>query len=359
MSNSRTIVFVGTYNRGKGPGIHTFELDHATGSLRKIAETSDITNPSFLVLRADQRFLYTVCDLPGTGGSIAAFAVDPSTFALRLINTQPSHGKVPCHLSVDPAGRSLFVANYGDGAVASYPLATDGSIRPAGTVYQHQGTSVDASRQEGPHAHSITLDPAGRFVFVADLGTDEILGFKVDHAAGKMTPNEPFATKVTPGAGPRHFAFAPSGKHAYVINELDSTVIVYDYDATSGRLAQRQIVSTRDPAKKHAENYPAEVRISDDGRFLYGSNRRHENIVVFAIRTSDGTLTLVQHQSTHISEPRHFNLTPQGDYLISGNQSTNSLALFRVDRASGALHALDALTPVPVPVCIQFLSSTR
>lgn len=359
MSNPRTIVYVGSYNRGNGPGIHTFEFDHTDGSLQKLGEISGVTNPSFIVLRGDGRILYSVCEVAGVGGSVAAFAIDPATFALRLMNTQPAHGNVPCHICVDPAGRTLLVANYGDGSVASYPLAPDGSIRPAGTAYKHSGKSINASRQEGPHAHSINLDPAGRFAFDADLGTDEILCFKVDLTKGTMTPNDPFATKVTPGAGPRHFTFAPNGKHAYLITELDSTVIVYDYDASSGGLAQRQVISTRDPAKGSAENYPAEVRISDDGRFLYGSNRRHENIVVFAVSPTDGTLTLVQHQYTHIDEPRHFNLTPQGDYLISGNQRTSGLAVFRVDRATGKLAPLETIAPVTTPVCIQFLRAAR
>jgi 6-phosphogluconolactonase len=247
-----------------------------------------------------------------------------------------------------------MVANYSEGNVASYPIRGDGSIGEAGSVIQHTGTSADKSRQEGPHAHSITVDPAGRYAFSADLGIDKIFCYKLDPAAGKMTPGETPSTAVTPGAGPRHFAFTPDGRFAYVINELDSTVIAYAYEGAAGKLNQLQIVTTL-PHDWKGTNYPADIHVSPDSRFVYGSNRGHNSLAIFAVDRTRGTLTAVGHEPTRGQHPRGFNISPRGDFLLAANQDTSNLLTFRVDAQTGKLSVAGQIIVMPRPVCVQMI----
>jgi 6-phosphogluconolactonase len=252
----------------------------------------------------------------------------------------------------------VLVANYGSGSIACLPIRPDGRLGEATSSIQHEGSSIDPRRQQGPHAHSINLDAAGRFAFVADLGLDEVLIYRFDAAKGKLTPNDPPSTKVAPGAGPRHFAFHPTGRYAYVINELSSTVTALRYDARQGSLASLQTVSTV-PEGFDGRSTTAEVRVHPSGKFLYGSNRGHDSIACFAVDTATGKLTPIGHQSTQGKTPRNFGIDPTGSYLLAANQGTGNVVVFRIDPQTGMLRPAEQSITVPMPVCIKMTAPDR
>jgi 6-phosphogluconolactonase len=263
-------------------------------------------------------------------------------------------GSGPCHLVLDNEGRNILVANYGSGSVAVLPVAADGRLSEATDVEQHAGKSVNPRRQEGPHAHCVTLDPAGRRVFVCDLGLDKVMIYRFDSAKGELTPNDPAFAAVGPGAGPRHMAFRPDGRFAYVINELDSTVTALAYDAVSGALSEVQTVPTL-PPDFDGENTTAEIAVHPSGKYLYGSNRGHDSVALFEIAEDAGTLTFVETHDTGGRTPRHFELDPAGERLIVAHQATDTLVVCGVDGASGRLKPSGALVEAPTPVCVKFL----
>jgi 6-phosphogluconolactonase len=349
-------VYVGSYSAPDKPAIHQLDLDLATGALRPKAATSGIANPSFLALHPNRQFLYAVSEVSeyegAKTGAVAAFAVDPRTGGLTLLNRQASGGDGACYLSIASSGRHLLVANYGGGTAAVLPIGPDGRLGPAVSVVRHQGSGPDQSRQEGPHAHSIDLDLAGRIALVADLGLDKVMLYGFG-ANGTLTPNPtPFAT-LPPGSGPRHLAFGKSGAFAYVINELSSTVATFAYDAATGGLKSVQSLSTLPPGYT-GKSYPAEVAVSPDGRFLYGSNRGHESIASFAIDASTGLLRPTGHTPTGGSWPRHFAIDPTGAYLLAANQKSDSVVVFRVDRATGVLTPTPHRITLAAPACVIF-----
>jgi 6-phosphogluconolactonase len=349
-------VYVGTYAPADKPGIHQLDLDLATGELRAKAETSGLADPSFLALHPNRQFVYAVSEVSDyegqKTGAVAAFSVDATTGELTLLNRQASGGEGPCYITVDPSGRYALVANYGGGTVAVLPIGPDGRLGPATSTVRHQGSGPDKSRQEGPHAHSIDLDPAGRRALAADLGLDKVMvyGFGKD---GTLTPNAPPFVSLPPGAGPRHVAFGKSGAFAYVINEMSSTVTTFAYEAATGKLRNVQSVSTL-PAGYNGKSYPAEIAISADGRFLYGSNRGHDSIATFAIDGATGQLRATGHTPTGGSWPRHFALDPTGAYLLAANQKSDSVVVFKVERSTGALSPTGHRITVAGPACVIF-----
>jgi 6-phosphogluconolactonase len=350
-------VFVGTYTGGKSKGIYRLELDAAAGKLGEPKLAAESNSPSFLAIHPRGKFLYAVNEgsVKGKkGGGVSAFAIDRKTGGLTLLNQESSVGAGPCHLIVDAAGKHVLVANYGGGSALVLPIAADGSLQGASSFVQHEGKSVNPKRQEAPHAHSINLDKAGRFAFVADLGLDKVLIYRYDAARGTLTPNEPAAATLKPGAGPRHFAFHPSGKFAYVINELDSTLTAFDYDAGTGALRERQTLSTL--PKSHPGNSTAEVVVHPSGKFVYGSNRGHNSIAVFTVDPESGKLQAAGHQGHLIKTPRNFAIEPGGRYLLVGNQAGDSIGVFAIDQATGALTPVGEPVAVPAPVCIRFLA---
>jgi 6-phosphogluconolactonase len=351
-------VYIGTYTDKNSEGIYRFEMDPATGKLTSRALATKASNPSFLAIHPNQRFLYAVSEISTFGGkksgAISAFAIDRQTGDLSLLNQQPSGGDGPCHLVVDKQGKNVLATNYGGGSVCVLPIQDDGRLGEATAFQQHQGHSVDPQRQEGPHAHSVNLDAANRFAFVADLGLDKVLVYRFDSAKGALAPNNPPAVAVPPGAGPRHFAFHPDGKHAYVINEMQSSVTAMDYDPEGGVLKTTQTISTL-PKDFAGRSYCAEVQVHPSGKFLYGSNRGHDSIAVFAIDQASGTLTATGHQAAQIKTPRNFGIDPSGNYLIVANQDSDSLVVFRIDRETGELKPTGTVVEVPVPVCIKMM----
>jgi 6-phosphogluconolactonase len=349
-----SFVYIGTYtNTNRSKGIHAYRFHPEDGKLTKIGLVAETPDPSFLAISPNGQFLYSVSELEGkpTGG-VSAFRIDPQTAKLTLLNTVSSKGSGPCHVLVDKTGKCVLVANYGSGSVAAFPVKEDGSLGEATAFIQHSGSSVDKARQEGPHAHSVNLPADNHFMLAADLGLDEVLIYKFDAAKGTLTPNDPPFGKVKPGSGPRHFAFHPDGKYAYVISEMASTVTAFHWDGKRGALTEFQSVSTL-PADFKGKSTTAEIAIDKKGKFLYGSNRGHDSIAVFSI-ARDGKLTPIEQTLTQGKTPRNFALDPTGGYLFAANQDSNNIVLFRVDSKTGRLSAAGQTMEVGAPVCVTF-----
>lgn len=344
-------LFVGTYTSGKSEGIYIYRMNQLTGELKRAGSVQS-NNPSFLALHPDKRFLYAVNEVNNfdgkTTGAVSSFRINPTTGALTFINQQPSEGADPCHLTVDR--KSLLVANYTGGSVAVLPILRDGSLGAAIDVEQHEG-SGPREQQKSPHAHCIKLDRAKRFAFAADLGSDKVMIYRF---TGKLEPAQQPSATLHPGAGPRHLTFHPNGKYLYVINELDSSVTTFKYDPAKGTLTAFETVSTL-PRDFTGTSYCADVHISRSGRFLYGSNRGHNSIVVFAIDPHTARLRLVEHVSTEGKWPRNFVIDPSGRFLLVANQHTDNVVVFRIDAQTGRLTPAGQNAEIPVPVCLQFL----
>ena len=362
-SSAGSIVYVGTFTgmephgRGRAEGIYVGRMDPDSGALTLVHTVPGVDNPSFLALHPQQPYLYAVNAVPEhdgqPGGTVSAFAIDPATGALTYLNRQSSHGAGPCHVSVDHTGRWALVANYGGGSIAMLPIQDGGRLGPATDAVQHHGASVTPQRQAAPHAHSINLDPTGQFALVADLGLDQVLIYRLDRTAGKLVPNDPPAVAVAPGAGPRHLAFHPNGRYAYVINEINSTLTAFAYDGSSGRLNELQTESTL-PPDFSGENSCAEVRVAPSGRFVYGSNRGHDSIVIFAVDEATGRLSYVGHESSGGRTPRNFVIDPTGAFLLAANQDSDTVVTFRIDQPTGRLSPTGQVAAVPAPVCLRF-----
>lgn len=350
--------YFGTYSGGKSQGIYVARFDTRTGALADPVLAAESRNPSFLAVHPNRRFLYAVGEVNRVddrpGGGVSAFAIDGATGRLRALNRQSSGGAGPCHLACDGEGRHLLVANYGGGSVSVLPLDAEGRLGEATAFVQHRGSSVNRQRQEGPHAHWIEVDPANRFAWVADLGLDKLLAYRFDPSRGTLTPHEPPAVSLKPGAGPRHFAFAPDGTRGYAINELDSTITAFRYEASAGRLIELGSVSTL-PEGYTGDSTTAEIAVHPSGRFVYGSNRGHDSLAVFAVEAATGRLKLVEHVPTQGKTPRNFALEPGGRFLLAANQASDSVVVFRVDPETGRLTATGAPIVVGNPVCIVFV----
>lgn len=350
------LVYVGPYTAGtKSEGIYRAELDLATGALTPAKLAGKAVNPSFLALHPSGKYLYAVGEGGGPrGGTVTAFALDAAG-DLTPLNQQSSAGAGPCHVTVNKAGTYAFIANYGGGSAAALPILSNGRLGKATSVVQHRGSSVNKARQKEPHAHSINLDPANRFAFVADLGLDRVMIYCFDAARGSLTPNDPPFAAVQPGAGPRHFAFHPSGKFAYVINELNSTVTAFRYDPAAGALETIHSVSTL-PKGYQGNTSTAEVVVHPSGKFLYGSNRGEDSIAVFAIDQETGKLTPTSRQGKGVKVPRNFAIDPSGRFCLVANQSGNTVIVFKIDPTTGALAPTGQSIQVDAPVCVRFLA---
>ncbi len=353
---SRFLVYFGTYTGGKSSskGIYVARFDARTGTLGDPELAAEVANPSFLAIHPNRRFLYAVGESGGPqGGAVSAFAIERPSGLLKSINQVSSRGRGPCHLTVDATGRYVLVVNYSSGSTAVIALGEDGSLGESTAFVQHAGSSVNPKRQEGPHAHSVNLSPDNRFAVVADLGLDQVLVYRFDATRGSLEPNDPPFVRVAPGSGPRHFAFHPSGRFAYVINELASTITAFRWDGARGTLSEIQTVSTL-PQDFSGENYTAEVVVHPNGRFLYGSNRGHDSIAAFAI-DGEGKLSLIGLTSTEGSFPRNFALDPTGRWLFAANQRSDTVVLFRVDPKSGKLGSAGRTLRIGSPVCVRFV----
>lgn len=357
-------LYIGTYTGPKSKGIYRCVFDATNGSVSKPELAAESTSPSFLAIHPSQRFLYSVNEVPAVGGKkgggVSAFSLDPKTGELKAINQESSVGAGPCHLTVDREGKNVLVANYGGGSVAALPIADDGSLKEASAFVQHKGPGADPNRPVTPRGHSINVDAANRFAVAADLGLDQLLVYKLDAAKGTLTPNDPPATATAPGAGPRHFAFHPSGKMAFVINESNMTMTSFAYDAEKGVLKPLATVSTLPPGETKARGQStAEVVVHPSGKFVYGSNRGHNTIVAFAINEKTGELTLVGHQGEGIKTPRNFNVDPTGRWLLVGNQDGHNISVYRIDTTTGKLEPTGTTIEIGSPVCLRFVPQAR
>ena len=343
---------------GKGEGIYVYRMDQASGALEFSSKIAGVTNPSYLNFDPERRFLYAVNELKTfegkPTGALSAFSIDPETGELKFINKKPTQGTDPCHVIVDKTGKCALVANFMSGSVCVLPIQEDGSLRDATDFVQHHGSSVNPVRQAGPHAHATTLDEENRYAFVPDLGLDKIMVYKFDPCRGKLEPNDEQWIQVKAGAGPRHLAFNPNGRYAYLINELDSTLVAFAYDKKNGTLKEIQTVPTL-PKDFSGKSTGADVNVSPYGTFVYCSNRGHDSIVIYKIDQRTGKLTYAGHESTQGKTPRNFAIDPTGRFLLVANQDTDTIVTFRIDQQTGKLTSTGYVTKVPTPVCVKMI----
>ncbi len=350
-AQAERIAYVGTYTRGGSKGIYAYRFAPKSGKLTEIGLVAETSNPSFLAVHPNGRFLYAANE--NRQGTVTAFSIDPATGKLTELNQVSSKGSGPCHVAVDKTGKVLYVANYNNGSIAAYLVGTDGKLGEASAAVQHSGSSADPQRQRGPHAHSVNVSPDNRFLLVADLGLDQILTYHIDTAKGTLAPGDPPYTKLTPGSGPRHFAFHPKGKFAYACDEMVSKVTAFTYDAAKGSLTEIESVSML-PKDFSGDNSAAEIFVHPNGKFLYASNRGHNSIVEFAIDEKKGTLTPVDWTPTQGKNPRNFAIDPTGGYLFADNQDSGNIVVFRIDGKTGKLKPAGDDLKVPFPVCVVF-----
>ena len=352
------LVYVGTYTSRGAEGIYAYRYDPVAGALNLLGVTAGIVNPTFLDVHPNGEFLYAVNEtgeIDGQpGGALSAYQIDRESGTLTFLNRQSTIGSGPCHVTVDQTGRYAMAANYGSGSVAMLPILADGSLSQACDFHQHDGSGPNPRRQRGPHAHSVTVSPDNRFAFVADLGMDKMMIYQLDLEQGKLVPNDPPWASTYPGAGPRHFCFHPNQRFAYVINEMGNTITLFAYDAALGALNELQTISTL-PEGFEETTHCADIHFSQSGAYLYGSNRGHDSLAIFAVDPETGTLTSVGYQSTLGKIPRNFGLAPKGDYLLAANQDTNNVVAFAVDQESGQLAPTGHEIQVPAPVCVKWL----
>src|SRR5882724_336214 len=357
-ATSKYRAYVGTYTTGESKGIYAYDYDAHTGKLTSLGVAAETENPSFVTLEPHGHFLYAVNELQKyqgqASGGVSAFAVDPKTGKLTFLNEVPSRGADPCYISFDKTGKFVLVANYTGGNVAVFPIQPDGRLGEATGFVQHTGTGPNHDRQEGPHAHWIEVTSDNRYAVVADLGLDELLIYRFDAAKGLLTPNEPPFAKTEPGSGPRHLAFHPDGEHAYVVNEMASTVNTLSFDAKTGTMQSEQTVSTL-PAGFSGHNDTAEIEVHPNGRFVYASNRGHDSIAVFAVDAKTGKLKLVEDVPTQGKTPRNFQIDPTGTRLFVANQESGNLVEFKLNPRTGHLSPTGETVKVPNPVCIKFV----
>lgn len=353
------LVYIGTYTQplphvaGRGEGIYACRFNPADGSLSRPVLASDAAaSPSYLAVAPNRQYLYAVQETDaGNNPAVFAFAIEPDG-GLQYLNHQPAHGGLPCHVSVDGAGRFVLVANYAAGSVVVFPVDDGGRLRPASDVVQHAGSGPNPARQEGPHAHQAAFGPENGLVFVPDLGLDKILAYRLDAERGKLVPHDPPFCPVHPGAGPRHVAFHPGGRFAFGINELDATVIAFAH--SRGRLIPRHTAPAL-PPDFSGEPSGAAIRVSPDGRFVYAANRGHNSIAIFAFDESTATLTPLGRQSTQGQTPRDFAIDPTGAFLLAANQDSDTIVTFRRHPRTGQLDPTGHGTSVPNPVCVVFV----
>jgi 6-phosphogluconolactonase len=354
------LLYIGTYtSTGKSEGIYVHKFDTESGKLTPLSVVKNVVEPSFLTIDKDRKYLYAVNELleyeGRKAGAVSAFAIDRKTGNLQFLNRRTSLGGAPCFITTSENQKFVLVANYLGGNVSVYPIEKDGKLGASVDLAQHTGIGPNKDRQEAAHAHSITLDRNNRFAFAADLGIDKLMIYRFDDKTGKLKPNEaqPFY-QTKPGAGPRHFSFHPNDKFAFLINELDLTITSLAYGEKRGTLKEIQTVPTLPENASRAGATCADIHVSPNGKFLYGSNRGHNSIVSYAIDEDTGKLAYIEHTSTGGKKPRNFAIEPNGKFLLVANQDSDNVVVFRIDEKSGKLQSTGISAQVPVPVCLKF-----
>lgn len=352
--------YVGTYTNRTSEGIYRSELDISSGKMAAPKLVAKIPNPSFLTIHPSGKYLYAVTETVRGQGSddakVVAFKIEADGTLVKL-NSQSAEGDVPCYVSTDPDGKTAFVANYGNGSLAALPIADDGSLKPASSVVQHQGSSVNQQRQQGPHAHSILFDRSGKWICAADLGIDKVLVYQFDKSQSKLIAAPTPFLQQPAGSGPRHLDFSADGKWAIINNEMTSTVSLATWDSNKGVFSAKDLQSTLPADYKEPGNSTAEALFSPDGNFAYVSNRGHNSIAIFKVDRDNCKLIPLGHESTRGKIPRNFRFDPTGQFLLAENQDSDSIHSFRVDRSTGKLQHTGESIEVGMPVCIKFLQS--
>lgn len=369
--SGRTLMVVGSLTRdapffqgARGQGITVLSFDDNTGRMTPLSEKAGIDNPTYLTVHEGNHCIYASSEVFGWNeGTVSAYRLNPGSQALSYINKQPALGSSIAHHSLDRTGRFLFVANYSvyaepedrlpDQAVAVIPIRADGGLGAPVCGQAHSGSGPNAARQERSHAHCVLASPDNRHVLVTDLGTDELLAYRFNAANGALTPADAPSFKMRPGAGPRHFVFNPSGRYVFVVNELDSTIATLEFDAAAGSLALLQTAPAL-PADFVEASHSAGLQITSDGRHLYGSNRGHDSLVIYAIDPPTGRLSLVGHQPVLGKTPRDFAIDPSGRFLVVANQNSDVLAAFRIDPDTGKLSDTGQRAEIGTPMCVKF-----
>lgn len=356
------LVYIGTYTSGKSKseGIYIYKLNLDSGELKPYQVVKNVVEPSYLSIDKNKKYLYAVNETEEyegkKSGAISAFEINQKTGDLRFLNKQPTLGGAPCYVSIGDDGKSVLVANYVGGNVAVFPVEKDGRLGASIDLAQHSGSGPNKERQESAHAHSIVLDNRNRFAVSCDLGIDKVLIYRFNEQNGKLKANDPPFYQAKAGAGPRHFVFHRNDKSAFVINELDSTISSLSYDDKHGILKEIQTVSTL-PANFSGANTCADIHISPNGKYLYGSNRGHDSIASFKIDENTGKLEFIEHVSTGGKTPRNFAIDPTGRFLLAANQNSDSIVVFRIDEKSGKLTQAGSAVQAPTPVCLKLIPS--
>jgi len=351
--------YLGTYTEGRRTGIFVYRYDPSTGALEAASAVETLSNPTFLAIHPSKRFLYAVSEVGDYDGqtqtAASAFAIDPASGGLKLLNHMGCPGQGACHATVDPSSRYVILANYGDGSVTVLPIMADGRLGQATDFVQHTGHGPHPN-QAGPHAHSTTFSPDRKIAFVADLGTDKLMAYRLDGEPGKLAPHRIPFLSLTSGAGPRHADFHPNvNEHVgYIIDELDNTLVAVDFDAATGELRPKQTLSTL-PSDFGETSYAADIHVHPSGRWVYGSNRGHDSIVIFNIGAT-GLLTVAGHQPVGGHWPRNFAIDPAGRYMLVANQKSDNVVAFAINRETGLLSSTGFALSVKQPVCIKFIA---
>ena len=358
---TRTFLYVGTYTvslphvQATAQGIYAFERT-ADGLMQAIDWYPSLPNPTFLDVHSEHNLLFACGEVDDIeefgGGGVSAHTFDPETGALTMVDRHASGGEWPCHVRLDEARSRIALANYKSGSIQTIPYGDDGRFVEGAFNVQHEGSSVNEERQEGPHAHSTTLDPSGRFLIACDLGMDMARVYELDGADGPLTHRSDLV--VRPGSGPRHFDFHPNGRWAYVLNELSATIDVCNWDGEAGTLTSIQTINTL-PDDWDGHVSTADIHVHPSGKWAYNSNRGHDSITIFAVDADDGTLTLLGHESTRGKTPRNFALSPEGDRLYAANQDSDTIVVFALDQETGLLSATGEVIDAPTPVCLKFV----
>jgi 6-phosphogluconolactonase len=344
-------LLVGTYTSGKSEGIYVYKFNVKTGEFAAESIAKNIKNPSYLVVSPNEKYVYSAGEID-KNGAVYAFSFDKKTGNLTQLSTQSSNGNYPCFVEIDKTGKWVFAGNYGAGSLTVLPVEANGGIGKPTQTIQHEGKSVNQDRQAGPHVHSVNVSPNNVDVFVPDLGLDKIFTYTLDAKTGKLTAGNPPFTKVQDGSGPRHFTVHPNGKFAYVIQEISGDVTAFDYK--KGTLTAIQTISAK-PVGFTGDFNCADIHISPDGKFLYGSNRVHDSLVIYSIDTKTGKLTYVSHQSVLGKKPRNFMIDPTGNFVLVANQDSDNITIFKRDMKTGMLTPTGKEISVPNPVCLKMI----
>ena len=352
-------VYFGTYTRDKeSQGVYFSKLNLKNGKLSKplLAATGD--NPSFVTILPNEEFLVAVeetNDYQGeSSGSLASYKINRNDGSLKIIDRLSTKGGAPCHISADQSGKHVFFANYVGGSIGAASVTSEGKLELTSFI-QHKGGSV-LPRQKSPHAHSIDIDPSGKFVVCADLGLDKVMIYNFDAVKGGLKASAPGFAKVAPGNGPRHFSFSPNGRYGYTNNEITSSVTVFEFNSSSGAMKDIQTLSTLPKSHENKRNSTAELLMHPSGKFLYCSNRGHDSVAVFKTDQNSGKLSLVEVEVLGVKTPRGFGIDPTGKYLIAGGQNSNDVRVFKIDASTGEISPVGGPVSVPCPVCVQFVN---